>query len=79
LAGHRDPSAAKKANKRAARLATENSFEAVAREWLETQRNRLSPGYQARLLARLEADILPRIGSRPIADIDAPIASDTAW
>src|SRR5271157_4572143 len=56
LACQRDPGAAKKAVKRAARLATENSFEAVAREWLETQRNRLAPRYHALLLARLEAD-----------------------
>jgi Arm domain-containing DNA-binding protein/integrase-like protein len=61
-----DPSVVKKATKRAAKLAGENTFEIVAREWIANQRNRLSSGYCALLLARLEADIFPQIGSRPI-------------
>jgi integrase len=67
-----DPGAAKKATKRAAKLASGNTFEAVAREWLDNQRSRLAPQYWARLKARLEADIFSLIGSRPIRDIDAP-------
>jgi integrase len=67
-----DPSAAKKITKRAAKLANDNSFEAISREWLENQRKRLAPRYRALLVARLEADIFPQIGSRPITDIDAP-------
>jgi integrase len=67
-----DPIIAKKASKRLAKLANVNTFDAIAREWLEKQRNRLSPRYQALLLARIEADIFPLIGSRPITDIDAP-------
>jgi integrase len=67
-----DPNVAKKATKRAAKLASDNTFEAIAREWLENQRKRLAPRYCALLLARLEADIFPQIGSRPITDIDAP-------
>jgi len=72
LAKEIDPSAAKKANKRATKLASENTFEAVAREWIANQRNRLAPRYSALLLARLEADIFPQIGSRAVAEIDAP-------
>jgi integrase len=67
-----DPGAAKKAAKRAGKLASENTFDAIAREWLANQRHRLAPKYCALLLARLEADIFPQIGSRPIAEIDAP-------
>jgi integrase len=67
-----DPSAAKKASIRAAKLANETTFEAVAREWIGHQRHRLASRYLALLLARLEADIFPRIGSRPIAEVDAP-------
>ena len=67
-----DPGAAKKASQRAARIASENTFEAIAREWISRQRRRLAPKYSALLLARLEADIFPHIGSRPIAEIDAP-------
>jgi integrase len=67
-----DPNVAKRATKRAARLANDNTFEAIAREWLENQRKRLAARYLALLLARLEADVFPQIGSRPIAAIDAP-------
>jgi integrase len=67
-----DPSVAKKATKRAAKLASENTFEAVAREWIGRQRSRLAPRYCALVIARLEADIFPQIGSRSIADIGAP-------
>jgi len=72
-----DPSIAKKASKRLAKLANENTFDAIAREWLENQRNRLAPRYQALLLARLEADIFPQIGLRLITDIDAPELLET--
>jgi len=72
LAENIDPGTAKKAAKKASRLATATIFEAVAREWLANQRHRLAPRYWALLLARLEADIFPQIGSRPIVEIDAP-------
>src|SRR5262249_53730940 len=67
-----DPNAAKKARKRAAKVAGENTFEAIAREWIANQRHRLAARYCALLLARLEADVFPHIGSRPISEIDAP-------
>ena len=72
LAQDIDPGVAKKARKRAAKVACENTFEAIAREWIANQRHRLAARYCALLLARLEADIFPHIGSRPIADVDAP-------
>jgi integrase len=72
LAKDIDPGVAKKATKRIAKLTSENTFEAVAREWISNQRNRLAIRYMALLLARLEADVFPQIGSRPITDIDAP-------
>lgn len=72
MAKNLDPSAVKKAARRAAKLASENTFEVVAREWLVKQRKRLAPRYCALLLARLEADIFPQIGSRPVADVEAP-------
>jgi integrase len=62
----------KKRPQRAAKLATENSFEAIARKWLVGRSRRLAPRYCTLILARLEADIFPRIGSRPIAEIGAP-------
>src|SRR6266699_628751 len=72
LAAGRDPSKVKRETRRATRVSAENTFEAIAREWLGKQRNRFVPAYFARLLARLQADVFPEIGSRPVIDIDAP-------
>ena len=72
LAKDIDPSVAKKAAKRAAKHANETTFEVIAREWLYGQRKKLVPRYSAQILARLEADVFPQIGARPIANIDAP-------
>jgi integrase len=72
LAQHIDPSTVKKAAKRAAELSVENTFEAVARKCLANQRNRLASRYFNLLLARLEGDIFPQIGARPVAEVDAP-------
>ena len=72
LAQGADPSAAKKAKRRAALQASETTFEVIAREWLHNQRKRLAPRYCVQILARLEGDVFPQIGSRPIAEIDAP-------
>jgi integrase len=65
-----DPGAARKAEKLA--QAGAESFEAIAREW----HAKFSPGWVAshgdRILRRLEKDIFPWIGKRPIAEIRAP-------
>ena len=71
LADGVDPGVVKKATKRAAKLSGENTFEVVAREWIANQHKRLSQAYCALIVTRLEADIFPEIGSRPVADVDA--------
>lgn len=66
-----NPSEAKKAEK--ASGAAENSFEAIAREWHRVAHARqVGEGHAGRTLTRLEQDIFPWIGSRPIGDITAP-------
>ena len=72
LAQNTDPGAAKKATRRAAKVSAENTFESVARGCLANQRNRLAARYFNLLVTRLEADIFPQIGSRPITDVEAP-------
>ena len=72
LAKGLDPGEAKKDVKRAAKLAALNSFESIAREWFAARRPGWTPGYADRLLRRLEADVLPAIGSRPITAIEPP-------
>jgi integrase len=67
-----DPSEIRKEQKRTARLSTKNTFEAVAREWCENQRDGWTSRYHDHVIARLEADVYPAIGSRPIAQIEPP-------
>lgn len=67
-----DPNDAKKETKRIALLNSENSFESVAREWHSAKSNVWELRYAGFILKRLEADIFPKLGSRPIANISAP-------
>ncbi|AGW91757.1 integrase [Ralstonia pickettii DTP0602] len=67
-----DPGEAKKAEQRAAKLAADNSFEAVARDWLEERKSTVEEAQHIKTLARLVNDVFPWIGNRPITQIDAP-------
>ncbi|AOJ26387.1 integrase [Burkholderia seminalis] len=67
-----DPGEAKKDAKRAAEIAAANSFEAVAREWFDSRRPGWSDGYAEKVLNSLEVDVFPKIGPRPITEIDSP-------
>jgi len=64
-----DPSAERKAEQRRELVAQANSFEAVANEWFENKRRRWVDSYAVRLKSRLDQDLLPALGKRPIADI----------
>ncbi|AIV78948.1 phage integrase family protein [Burkholderia pseudomallei] len=72
LAAGIDPGEAKKAEKRASLLAAANSFEVVARGWMDERRTTVEPAQHAKTLARMENDVFPWLGKRPIAEIDAP-------
>ena len=45
------------------------TFEVVAREWHEHQKDRWSAPHAQDILHRLEMDMFPQIGKLPIADI----------
>ncbi|WP_175766039.1 tyrosine-type recombinase/integrase [Burkholderia ambifaria] len=72
LAAGIDPNEARKETKRAARIAAASSFEAVAREWFDNQRAGWTDTYAEKVIHSLEIDAFPKIGSRPIASIEAP-------
>jgi len=72
LAAGLDPSAERRADKLRAKLAAENSFEAVAREWYGKQVHTWVAHHAADVLRRLEHNIFPTLGARPIAQIEAP-------
>ncbi len=68
LATGRDPMAERKAEKAAA----EDSFERIARVWLEHWEDGKSLRHVAYVKRRMDADILACLGARPIAAIEAP-------
>jgi hypothetical protein len=69
LADQIDPSARRKAE----RLAQADTFEGIAREWLELQRHGLSEKTFLRKLGWLEDFLFPYLGRHPIAKITRPI------
>lgn len=66
-----DPMAERKAEKVARTQSLENSFEAVARRWWEQWKGARSSRHADYVLRRLEADVFPAIGARPVAEIQA--------
>jgi integrase len=72
LRGGTDPVQAKQDAKLAARVAIATNFEAVARAWHENWKGPKSPRHADYVLARLEGDVFPALGRKPIAEITAP-------
>ncbi len=72
LADGIDPSDHRKATRTARADRAANSFEVVAREWY----GKLAPTWNAahgdRIIRRLERDVFPWIGGRPVAEVTAP-------
>lgn len=68
----KDPGLAKKEAKRKEIMRANNTFEGVAREWHEQQSHRWTERHANKVMSSLERNIFPSLGSRPIADIEAP-------
>jgi integrase len=72
LAAGNDPSEAKKEAKRLTVLKSENAFEVVAREWFAQRQHEWAGRTAKIILTRLERHVFPKLGKRPIAEINAP-------
>lgn len=72
LADGIDPSSHRKATKLARAESNSNTFEVVSREWFEKWKSNLAKSHIDKVIRRLERDVFPWLGSRPIADIKAP-------
>ncbi len=72
LADGIDPSEARKAARREEATRAANSFEAVAREWFEKHARAWVATHAKDVLRRLEGNLFPELGHRPIDAIDAP-------
>jgi len=64
-----DPSALRKADKLARQLAADNSFKEVACAWWEGWRVARSQRHALQVMNRLEADVFPAIGHRPVSEV----------
>jgi integrase len=71
LANNVDPGAIRKAQKQANIQETE-TFEVIAREWHSNFTPSWKPRHVEGLITRLQRDVFPYIGARPIKDIKAP-------
>ncbi len=72
LANSIDPGENRKAKKAAKVERAANSFEVIAREWYSKHSPNWSASHGDRIISRLERDIFPWIGGKPIAEITAP-------
>ena len=72
LAAGIDPCLHKKAAKAAVKANEANSFEIVAREWFDKYKNSWVFHHSSKIIARLEKDIFPFVGGKPIDQITAP-------
>ena len=71
LADGLDPMAERKADKEATAERGKNSFEAVAREWLALNVGKWAETTHRHIKERLEQNLFPWLGARPIAEITA--------
>lgn len=71
LAAGVDPGEHRKATDAAGKDRAANSFEVVAREWFAKQSPSWVPSHADKILLRLENDIFPWLGKRPVAAVTA--------
>jgi integrase len=67
-----DPMEVRRTEKLERQHALENSFETVARKWWAQWKAGRSDSHADYVLRRLEADVFPAIGRRPVGDVQAP-------
>lgn len=72
LAAGVDPGENRKAARAARALEASNSFEIVAREWFAKQEPVWAASHSSKVIGRLEADVFPWIGNRPMDSLTAP-------
>ena len=67
-----DPAEAKKAEQADKAAAVGSTFETVARDWHRRFKSQWSAGHAEQIMRRLEQDVFPWLGTRPIGEIKAP-------
>jgi integrase len=76
LANGIDPGENRKMQKAGLLERSVNSFEVVAREWYEKWKVGKANTYHTKVINRLENDVFPWLGGKPVAEISAPMVLD---
>jgi integrase len=71
LANEIDPGENRKVQKAAKAEVASNSFEVVGREWFAKMKPEWVESHSKKIMARLENDLFPWLGERPIAELSA--------
>ena len=82
LANGVDPGENRKAAKAAKIEFQANSFEVIAREWLARMKTEWAYSHYYKVTLRLENDVFPWIGHKPITEVTAPVRlfrDDSEW
>ncbi|WP_297463233.1 phage integrase central domain-containing protein [Ferrovum sp.] len=69
---HQDPAAQRRVEKIQSQLKLEGTFEFVAREWYEKRKHTWVAHHAQDVLRRLEVNLFPLLGTRPINEVEAP-------
>lgn len=78
IADGKDPSYVKKQKKNQVTADAGNTFEKIAREWHEHNKDSWKPNHAENIIKRLDKDVFPAIGSMPIKDITPKVLLDMA-
>jgi integrase len=70
LADGRDPAYERKVSKLKDKIVAENTFGRIADEWFAARQDQWVDSYAVRLRARLDADLIPYLSKRPVAEIE---------
>ena len=67
-----DPSEQRKAAKIALATRSDDTFQAVGREWFKLNEAKWAPNHSSKIIERLERDVFPWLGRRPVSEVSAP-------
>ncbi len=71
IAADIDPGIKRKAEKDSKSVQAANSFEVIAREWFTKHESSWVASHSSKIIRRLERDVFPWLGSRPISEVTA--------
>lgn len=77
LREHKDPVVERRINRTASAASSDNTFRAVAQDWLTMKQKEWSPGHHIKSEKALERDIYPTLGNLPIASITPAMIAKT--